>query len=311
MSLGSRLAKAPALHFLLLGALAFAFARSNTGRALLESKASPEIVIDADGLDGKALDAAIEEEILVREALALGIDRDQRVVEARLNGLGDFLELDRDTAAVTTSGEARKLDLQYRDPIIRRHLATLVRMMLSRIGTDECPSDTELEAYLRANATTYSSPARVRMTHIYLSRDRRGPSLAGDATRLAAALADGSVRPRDAARLGDPFVYGSADVLASEAEIQRIFGPAFAAASVRIQPRAWSGPIESTYGLHFVWIEERIPSRVPPLNEVRSRVLHDVLAQRRDTRLGEGLAALRARYQVRVANNSDSDASPR
>jgi hypothetical protein len=311
MKLVTRLSKAPVVHFMILGALAFALFRSSGVRPLFERKIQPEIVIDAAGLDGKALDDAIEEEILVREALALGIDRDQRVVDARLKGLSDFLELDRDPGAATGGAAARTLDYQYRDPIIRRHLATLVRMMLSRVGPADFPSEAELEAYLEANAAAFASPARVRFTHIYLSRDRHGASLAADAERLAETLASQHIQPRDSAALGDPFAYGSRQVLAPLPEIERTFGAEFTAAISKLQPGAWSEPIDSPYGSHLVWMEERIPGRAPALNEVKTRVLHEVLAQRRESRLREGLAELRGRYHGRVVSQSDEMDSDR
>jgi hypothetical protein len=302
MRIASRLWKTPVVHFMILGAVAFACFRSSGVRALFERNARPEIWIDATGLDARATEAAIEEEVLVREALSLGIDRDQRVIEARLNGLTDFLELDRDTAVEPAGGTAPGLDLRHRDPIIRRHLATLVRLMLSRVPPSDHPSEPELEAYLAANASRFASPPRVRFTHVYLSRDRHGASLSDDTARVAETLAAQHIQPQDSGGFGDPFVYGSRRVLAPLPDVERSFGAEFAAAIAKQQPGQWSGPIDSAYGSHLVWVEEHIPGRAPALGEVRNGVLDEMLAERRESRLREGLAALRERYDVRVAS---------
>ena len=53
--------------------------------------------------------------------------------------------------------------------------------------------------------------------------------------------------------------------------------------------------MRSTYGLHLVWIAERIAAAPPPFAAVRNRVLHEMLHERSEARLRETLQALRAR----------------
>ena len=69
---------------------------------------------------------------------------------------------------------------------------------------------------------------------------------------------------------------------------------------------AWAGPIPSSYGLHLVWVHEREPAGVPALGAVRSRVVHALLEERRQARLRERMAALRARYDIRVDASGES-----
>jgi PPIC-type PPIASE domain len=304
MRLLRRLLKTPTIHFLAFGALVFALVHANRRLSPGAGAVSRQIVIDGDGLEGDALDRAVEEEILVREALALGIDRGQRIVEARLTELGSFLELDGAAGNVAPDRPARELDFQRRDLIVRRHLATLMRMMLSRLAPADFPTDADLEAHLAANAAAFASPPRIRLTQIYLSRERHGDSLRDDAARLRRALVESGAGPQAAEDLGDPSADGARRMLASADELDRTFGPGFAAAIERCRAGTWCEPLESTYGAHLVWIHERLCGRIPKLDEVRSRVLHAVLAERRDARLRERLAALRARYQVRVARTS-------
>jgi hypothetical protein len=44
--------------------------------------------------------------------------------------------------------------------------------------------------------------------------------------------------------------------LLSRSEIARLFGDAFATQLQRLEPGRWTGPIESAYGLHLVFVHE-------------------------------------------------------
>lgn len=294
-----RLLRAPAAHFVALGAVAFVVLHPRAQPRELAAAPAEEIVVGAADLLGRSLDDFVEEEVLVREALALGLDRGERVVQARLTDIGRFLGLEGDEGVASVEDEARALDLQRRDPVVRRHLATLMRMYLSRLAPSEFPTEAELQQFLTAHAGDFAAPPRVRLAHVHLSRDRRGPSLPADAARLRRRLVEGDTPPGAAAALGDPFARGS-QIVASASEIDGIFGPGFAAAVETLAPRTWSEPIASTYGLHLVWVYERFPAFEPPLEEVRSRVLHRLLRDRREERLADRVAALRARYTVRL-----------
>jgi parvulin-like peptidyl-prolyl isomerase len=73
-----------------------------------------------------------------------------------------------------------------------------------------------------------------------------------------------------------------------------MFGPAFGAAVVRVPVGQWAGPVPSSYGLHLVWVHERTPATLPPLDAIRSRVVHAVLAEQAAARLERRLAERRA-----------------
>jgi hypothetical protein len=183
---------------------------------------------------------------------------------------------------------------------VRRHLVGLMRLALSRPAAADLPSDAELEEYLAAHAERFTQPARVRLSHVFVSRDRHGATLARQAERLLARLRDAGTGPAAAAAQGDPFLRGAHLPAASEADLDRIFGSGFAAALRDAPPATWSGPIASSYGLHLVWIHERTAPRLPRLDEVRAQVTHEVLEARGRARLRDRLDALRARYQVAV-----------
>ena len=86
----------------------------------------------------------------------------------------------------------------------------------------------------------------------------------------------------------------------SAAETARLFGEKFANELTRTQLGAWVGPIESSYGLHLVRVNARIPEVNQPLAKVRESVLRDLLSDRRKQELDTHYEKLRARYTVVV-----------
>ena len=107
--------------------------------------------------------------------------------------------------------------------------------------------------------------------------------------------------PRDqGARLGDPFPLGWEFRSASEHGLAKIFGAEFAEQAMQLTPGHWSGPIPSPYGLHLVFVTEKVPPRAPALEAVRSRVLQRLVAERRNAHLANTLRRLREEYEVRI-----------
>lgn len=251
-----------------------------------------------------------DEEMLYREALRLGLDRDDPGVCRRLAVNLRFLQ-PQDAGSAdpqTLCHRARELGLDRGDPVIRRQMAELMRILLKRSpgpGTplsvsQEAFSHDELEDYVSRHRERFVEPAHVLLSHVFLSRAERGAVADRDARRLLERLAAAEVDPRQAAAAGDPFLAGHHPPASSERDLERIFGPDFAKAAVKLPIQRWSGPVRSAYGLHLVWVHERRPERLPPLDRIRQRAILGLEAERAEMRLETALARLRMRWQIRV-----------
>ncbi len=62
----------------------------------------------------------------------------------------------------------------------------------------------------------------------------------------------------------------------------------------------WQGPIPSSFGQHFVFISERIPGSLPPLDAVRPAVRREWSNARRLEAEQKLYASLRERYEIVV-----------
>lgn len=266
----------PLLHFLLLGAALFALYRWVGG----EDAAPAKIVVSSAAIERLAdnwqrtwqrpptrpeLDGLIEdfvrEEVLYREALAAGLDRDDTIIRRRLR---------------------QKMEFVSEDIVAQRE-----------------PDEAELRQYLEQHQDSFRLPAHVSFTHVYLSPERRGDNIRRDAARLLVRLSAAPVDANHAS-LGDSFALASEYQYIAADELDRLFGDGFATELAALPKGQWAGPIESGYGLHLVRISEYRPGELPDLAAIRAQVLRDWSVEQRRRRSDEFYRQLRARYSVTI-----------
>ena len=272
-----RLLREPLLHFLLAGtALFLLYEASNRGgsdapreivisesrvTAIAENFATvwmrPPTVEELKGL----VDDYVAEEIFYREAIAMGLDRDDTVIRRRLRQKMEFI-----SDSVADSGE---------------------------------PTDAQLQSYLMQNAEKFARPAELTFLQVYLSAERRGDTVRADAEKLLAELQAGR-GPADPAEAGDTTLLPTTMVAASPQAIVNVFGQEFARQVDEAPLGQWSGPIESAFGLHLVRVNERVVGKAPMLGEFRPIVLREWQAEHRQRQNQSLLATLRDKYEVRV-----------
>lgn len=320
----------PALHFLLIGGLLFAadaWWRRASRAGEVQAEVPKTIVISAaeiaqlrrqwyaqsgrlpdPGALRAAIDHAIDEEVLYREALARELDRDDEVVRQRLVSVMGFLSDDEKRDATALYRAALELGLDRNDLVVRRHLVQLMRLLARRPEVPRPVTDAELVALLEREPERWQRPAEVTLTHVFLSASRRGSRVDRDARDLLERLLGEHAGADRASALGDPFPLGTEVRHAAERDLQRIFGAGFAQALAEVKPGQWSGPIRSSYGGHLVWVRERIPPRVPPLEAIRSQLLQQLRDQRGEERARAKLRAWRAGYTIEVADAGQAEA---
>lgn len=308
--------RTPLLHFLAIGALLFGVQAFFFGPSPSEAERVIELPAaqverlarafrDETGreptpseLEGSVA-AWVDEELLFREALALGWNRSDPVVQRRLIRNLRFAEGPDSGSDADLLARAFALGMDRSDIVVRRRLVERLKLAVAGTAREQEPGDAELEALRRSAPERFRREPRVRLTHVFLSRDRRGDALENDARDLLAELLSERVAPEEAARLGDPLLVPTRLPLSTPSGLARQLGAEFARAAAQAEPGRWSGPTPSSYGLHLVWVHERTPGGLPPLAEIRSELRADWLAEQENLALRRALAHLRADTEVR------------
>jgi hypothetical protein len=169
-------------------------------------------------------------------------------------------------------------------------------------------TDAELQTYLNRYPDRYWIEPILTFRQVYLSPQRRGAALDADGqallARLSLAGADTEIR-----NAGDPLLLPAELPRASRSEIARQFGDVFADAIAKVSIGTWTGPIPSGFGVHVVFVRERVDARAPRLDEVRADVERDLRADRRKERLDAMYVDLLSRYHIAVERVSGTSAN--
>jgi peptidyl-prolyl cis-trans isomerase C len=302
-----RLLRSPTLHFLALGACLLALTRARAGLEVeplvldaarvreIHAAYARETGAGPDARAARALvEAAIDEELLLREARARGFAETDPVVRARLARNARFLGEGAATAGdAELAAGVRALGLEDGDLVVRRRLVARMRAELEAEAAP--PTLAEVEARWARDRERFRSADRVRLAHVFAAR-------ASDAEHVARELARDGAEPSAAAfARGEPFLLGHELAPRSQAELARELGLGFARAVFALPVNEWSGPISSSYGAHAVFVRERLPRALRSFDEARGRIESELGEERAAAALAAGLARLRARQPIRVA----------
>ena len=194
------------------------------------------------------------------------------------------------------AGRAAGLDRD--DVIIRRRVRQKMEFFAEDASVPE-PSDAQLAAYLESNPERFKTEDHLTFHQVFLSTTRRGAAIDRDSEQIskALALADAAV---DTTKIGDPFLLGEEFHAVSLTELAGIFGDVFAKRMSTMEQGRWQGPIPSSFGLHFVYISERLPGGTPPLDAVRDAVRREWSNARRLEAEQKLYASLREHYEIVV-----------
>jgi hypothetical protein len=267
----------PLVHFLLLGAAIFVVYGLVSGRGVekpghitvtqgkIENLAATFARIWQRPPTDRELDGSIQdyirEEVLYREALALGLDRDDTVIRRRLRQKMEFISEDF-AAQVEPSGE-------------------------------------ELLTYLKSHPERFVIEPRFTFRQVYLSPQRRGANLARDVDRLLAELQQAGDNA-DSATLGDAFLLPPQVESISATDARKMFGDTYVAGLSALTLGQWQGPVPSGYGVHLVYVSKRTEERIPELADVHDAVRREWANARRLEASEKFYETLLQRYTVTI-----------
>ena len=195
--------------------------------------------------------------------------------------------------------EAMAMDLDDRDLVIQRRLVQKLTFVFEDIAEAIEPTDDELKKYLRENQEKYRIPEMISFTQVYFNPDKR-KNVMEEAKTILARLKSAQIAPEEAVSLGDTIMIDSAFREKSPDEAARILGTEFASKLFSIDEKGWQGPIASTFGLHLVYISDRIASKMPEFENIRKNVQYDFMYARKKQVIESAYNAVKSRYAILV-----------
>jgi len=196
--------------------------------------------------------------------------------------------------------EAVAMGLDKDDTIIRRRLAQKLQFLTQDLIGPKPPTEEELQSYFEAHMDRYQPPDLITLTHVFFDPDKRGDQTLKDAETVKAELIALKQPPQDARSFGDPFMLQSYYPERSEAELAKLFGSGFVQPVFELAPQQWHGPVLSGYGTHLVYVHDRRESEPPKFSEVEAQVRQDWESEKRAQLNEQYIASLMGRYDVTI-----------
>lgn len=213
------------------------------------------------------LQQSIREEVLYREAIALGLDKN--------------------------------------DAIVRRRMKQKMEFLFTDISDLSKPKEQQLQQFLVEHSEKFIQSERYSFRHLFYSSDKRGLQAKSDAESglsIMTASKDKNTQLKNAHQLAmaDHFMFDSQFDNVDDNGISRIFGQQFFDKVKLLKIHQWQGPIVSPFGEHLVYIESKQAAYLPPLEAIRSSVVDEFQTAQRQRINKSFYQALEDKYRLRI-----------
>jgi hypothetical protein len=203
--------------------------------------------------------------------------------------------------------EALAMGLDKDDTIVRRRLAQKLEFLVQDLLDVGAPTDTDLEVYFDEHRPDYRQPDLITFTHAFVDPDKWGNETESRAATVQETLKEADDPTSGAKELGDPFMLQLYYPERTEAEISKLFGGGFARSLADLSLGAWQGPVLSGYGIHLVYVHDRQTFPEPAFTTVRDRVTDDWVEAKREELNDEYRERLLEKYIVVIEDEATSD----
>ena len=270
----------PMLHFLLIGIVLFATYRWMTpgddarGNIVITQGVVDDLVsqhVAARGREPTAtelthlIESYVHDEILYREGMRLGLDRD--------------------------------------DIVVKRRVRQKIEVIAEESASTRAPTDADLSDYLARNQARFLQPAVLTFEQVFLGESTSNPRVLPAAAVTLEALRNGT----DPGRLGKATLLPRWTTDTPADLVARGFGASFAAALEKMPIGEWAGPIDSSFGAHYVRVSDRTPTVLPPLAAVHDQVMREWENERRQRARDDAYVEMRRRYDVSIEAKSPTE----
>jgi len=212
------------------------------------------------------IDDHIREEILMQEALAMGLDKD--------------------------------------DIIIRRRLAQKMEFVAGDMLTVKEPTSNEIKTYYESHKNELKESGKISFLQIFFSVDKRKPETSESlASNLKYKLNEMDISDLDITKYGDQTMLRSNYTDLQSDRLSSQYGETEIVEQLLNSPlNKWGGPVSSNYGLHLIYVLNRKPGYIPEFEDVSEKIKRKIIAIRKEKMDKKFMARLREQYTIEINN---------
>ncbi len=168
--------------------------------------------------------------------------------------------------------EALKMNLDHNDEIIKRRLAQKMQFLSNDIAAMIKPTDEDLKDYYNNHADKYLTPPSYSLYQITFTPDNRKDNYK-DAVEILKKFPNASFEEMKIWGDALPFAYYFDDINANELGLQ--LGSKFPEGLEKVAIKRWTGPVQSGFGFHLVYITNKTSPQLPDFDLIKKDILRD------------------------------------
>jgi peptidyl-prolyl cis-trans isomerase C len=224
----------------------------------------------------RLLKGIVEEEIIRREALALGLDKTE----------------------------------EYKEEMERRKTDTLIRLFYDQVLEAEArPTEQEVADYYREHPEEFVEPEKATGRHILVETEAEAKELKGlvdEGANFSALAADHSI---------DTYTGDRGGIIPGElVEGENVKGlgavPELVEAALALEVGEVSDPVKTKHGWHIFMSDGHEPEKARPLDQVREDIVSRITFERRTEVRDEKMEELRRKYDVEYLDSVGEPQTP-
>jgi hypothetical protein len=168
--------------------------------------------------------------------------------------------------------QAINMGLDKNDMVIRRRLAQKMEFIVEDLATMLEPDEQTLQLWFNKHLNRFQESPRYTFTQIFFDPDKRGDATLEDANKIKSSLQAQTDPLANISELSDSLMMQDYYPEKTPIEIRKQFGSGFTQSLLDLSPGEWHGPVLSGYGVHLVYIQTIIPAATPSFTSVRVQV---------------------------------------
>ncbi|CAA0101120.1 Uncharacterised protein [Halioglobus japonicus] len=244
----------------------------------------------------RMVQAELDRDMLFQRAVERELYLYDTVVYQRLLMNMRFLQMGEGKTDDELYQTALDMRLHLGDEVIKRRMIQVMEQLLLVNNPPQAPTEEDIVAEFEQRREELRRPPRYSLEHIYFNRERES-----EADAVIEKIQQENLTPEQARQLSSPFLPGYQFAAQTPDQLARHFGASFVENLQQENPKAgqWVGPVRSTYGLHYVWVDALEPARDATVDEVRLQLQRDLELLAKEAALRESVEAMRQHYEIR------------
>lgn len=244
----------------------------------------------------RIVETELDRDMLFQRAIEMDLHLYDTVVYQRLLLNMRFLQQAEGKTDDELYQTALDMRLHLGDEVIKRRMVQVMEQLLLAGNPPAEPSLQEIQAEFNQRKDELRRPPRYTIEHVYFNREREP-----EAASVIAKINSEALTPEQARQLSAPFLPGYQFVAQTPDQLARHFGSSFVENLQQAEPvpGQWVGPIRSTYGLHYVWVDALEPARDATLDEVRLQLVRDLESRAKEAALRDSITRMREQYEIK------------